>query len=585
MMAISFNNKLLKTFTALALIFAARCNYLYSDTLDVADDKSPARAENRKANCEENKKASREAKKISNKDRRAKKAEKMAERHLEKIAKSEPASPFEVDDDSFKPVCKIDNVVLKNLKDLNLKPAKLCSDAVFLRRVYLDLTGTIPTRDEAAKFINSKDFKKREKLVDSLIGSDDFVTYWTMKFGDNLRIKAEFPINLWPNAAQAYSRYVSKSLEDNVPYDKFVYNMLTSSGSNFRVGEVNFYRAMQARTPESIAGCVALTFMGMRIEKLPAEKQAEIANFFSRMTYKSTKEWKEEIVFYDPSKRASFSGVLPDGKEVKLGPDGDPREEFAKWLTAKGNPYFSRAAANKIWSWLFGTEIVYPVDDMFAENKPASQELLDALASEFEKLDFDLRKFMRMIVLSRTYQQSPIPQSEPVQTRKNFGVYGVRQLDAEVLIDILCKVTGTSETYSSTTPEPYTMLPNYKTAVSLPDGSITTSFLELFGKSPRDTGLFQEKTLAPSPSQRLHMVNSSHIRNKIERGPALKPIFKLGSGRLLDPLYLTVLSRYPTSEEKNIYAKFKLDEKNGSWSKIIDAPWVLFNSEEFLNRH
>ncbi len=585
MMAIYCYRNFFRTLAVLALIFAAGYNYLHSETLDVPEDKSAARAENRLENRKENKKVSREAKKIANKDRRAQRAERMADRHLEKIAKIEPKSPFEVDGDSFKPVCKIDEIVLKNLNERNLKPAKLCSDAVFLRRVYLDLTGTIPTRDEAAKFINSKDFKKREKLVDSLIGSEDFVTYWTMKFGDNFRIKAEFPINLWPNAAQAYSRYLSKSLADNVPYDKFVRDMLTSSGSNFRVGEVNFYRAMQARTPESIAASVALTFMGMRFEKLPEQKRKDMAEFFSRMTYKSTKEWKEEIVFYDPSKRAPFEGTLPDGKKVSMGPEGDPRAAFAEWLTTKGNPYFSRAAANKIWSWLFGTEIVSPVDDMFAENKPVSQEFLDGLAGELEKADYDLRKFIRMIVLSRTYQQSSIPRSEPVETRKNFGVYGIRQLDAEVLIDILCKITGTSETYSSTTPEPYTMLPNYKTAVSLPDGSITTSFLELFGKSPRDTGLFQEKTLTPSPSQRLHMVNSSHIRNKIERGPALKPIFKLGAAKLLDPLYLTVLSRYPTSEEKAIYAKYNLDEKNGAWSKILDAPWVLFNSEEFLNRH
>jgi len=159
------------------------------------------------------------------------------------------------------PASQLDKIVFAKLSSLGIQPV-LCSDAVFVRRVYLDVIGTLPTAKEAREFIQDPDAKnKRRVLIDRLLERDEFADYWAMKWGDTLRIKAEFPVNLWPNAAQAYHRWVRASIAENKPYDKFVREMLTSSGSNFRVGPVNFYRAVQNRTPEGIDTAVALTFM------------------------------------------------------------------------------------------------------------------------------------------------------------------------------------------------------------------------------------------------------------------------------------------------------------------------------------
>ncbi|MFH1265938.1 MAG: DUF1549 domain-containing protein, partial [Planctomycetota bacterium] len=169
------------------------------------------------------------------------------------VASAETASSIFESSAPPAPASKLDKIVFAKLASLDIQPV-LCSDAVFVRRAYLDVIGTLPAAEEAREFIQDPDTKnKRRALIDSLLERDEFADYWSMKWGDILRIKAEFPVNLWPNAAQAYHRWVRASIATNKPYDKFVREMLTSSGSNFRVGPVNFYRAVQSKTPESIA--------------------------------------------------------------------------------------------------------------------------------------------------------------------------------------------------------------------------------------------------------------------------------------------------------------------------------------------
>ena len=264
------------------------------------------------------------------------------------------------------PESQIDKLVLARLSALGIQPA-LCSDAVFVRRAYLDVIGTLPTAKEAREFIQDPDTKnKRRLLIDRLLERDEFADYWAMKWGDILRIKAEFPVNLWPNAAQAYHRWVRASIAENKPYDKFAREMLTSSGSNFRVGPVNFYRAIQNRTPEGIAGAVALTFMGARAESWPKDQLAGMAAFFSQIGYKPTSEWKEENrVLGSRSRcaraqaatsavgtlqraaadqhRAAGGDLSRMASRIKLPPDRDPREVFADWLITPKNPWFTRS--------------------------------------------------------------------------------------------------------------------------------------------------------------------------------------------------------------------------------------------------
>jgi hypothetical protein len=234
------------------------------------------------------------------------------------------------------PETPIDIAVFPALARKGIRPA-YCSDAVFLRRAYLDVIGTLPTADEARAFLTDPSLNKRRALVEQLLERDEFADYWAMKWSDLLRIKAEFPVNLWPNAAQAYHRWLRASLRDNKPYDRFVRELLTSNGSNFRVGPVNFYRAIQDRTPEGIATAVALTFMGTRAENWPSNPLAGMAVFFSQISYKPTREWKEEVVYWNPDKGFTAPtngapaaaaakppvGLLPDKTKVTLAPDRD----------------------------------------------------------------------------------------------------------------------------------------------------------------------------------------------------------------------------------------------------------------------
>ena len=580
-----FLKHLMLSFVAMALsltAYSADAQKQQGDKKQPTQSAQKASADKPKADAKKQATQKASAKKVDQKTSQKLTAEKPKPKPAPK-----PTSPYESSSDAFVPINPIDEIVARHLKLRSLKPARLCSDAVYIRRVYIDLCGTVPDGDQARSFIADKSKDKYEKLVDSLLASEKFAHRMTMRFGDVLRIKAEFPINLWPNAAQAYSRYIYKSISENESYAKMIEKMLVSEGSNFRNGEVNFFRAMQAKNANSIASCVALSLMGMRYEKMSEAEQRNMASFFDRLAYKSTKEWKEEIVYNDPTKRAPFIGMFPDSSTVSLASHQDPREAFAKWLTKKGNPYFSKAAANRIWYWIYGQPIVSPADAMFAENKPANAELLDYLAKYFESTNFDIRKLCKKIVLSRTYRQSFIPRCDPVEAKKYFAVYPVSRIDAEALIDIICKITDSAEIYESTTPEPYTKFPAGESAVALPDGSITTSFLELFGKPSRDTGLDSERVSVPSASQKLHMINSRHIRSKIERSESLRALYSLGGDRFLNGAYLAILNRWPTPQERADFFKIQKTrtKKERNSMHCMDTAWALFNCEEFINRH
>ena len=231
-----------------------------------------------------------------------------------------PRAPYESADP---PLARdaVDRAVFGALKTQGVTPARLSSDAVFVRRVYLDVIGTLPTADEARAFIDDRDASKRSALIDRLLDRDEFADYWAMKWCDMLRVKSEFPINLWPNAVQAYHRWIRTAIRDNVPYDRFARELLTASGSNFRDPAVNFYRAVQSREPSAIASAVALTFMGARAEAWPKARLDGMAAFFSQIGYKPTGEWKEEIVYFDPA----FAPAAAGASARQAGPAGRRR--------------------------------------------------------------------------------------------------------------------------------------------------------------------------------------------------------------------------------------------------------------------
>ncbi len=522
------------------------------------------------------------------------------------------------------PQGKIDELVFGRLTKLGIQPAALCSDEVFVRRVYLDVIGTLPTLQEAQRFLKDRNPHKRLALIDRLLQRDEFADYWALKWSDLLRIKAEFPINLWPNAAQAYHHWVRECIRQNMPYDRFVREMLTANGSNFRVPPVNFYRAVQSREPQAIAQAVALTFMGVRAEKWPKERLAGMAAFFSQVCYKSTNEWKEEIVSFDPDQaapakaEAAVPAVFPDGTLARFSSGQDRRAVFADWLIAPGNPWFARNIVNRVWSWLLGRGIIHEPDDIRPDNPPSNPELLAYLESELVEDKYDLKHIYRLILNSKTYQLSCIPRSDRPEAAANFASYPLRRLEAEVLIDALDQITGMTEQYSSAIPEPFTFIPEGQRSITLPDGSITSSFLEQFGHPSRDTGLESERSNRTMPDQRLHLLNSSHIQRMIQNSAKLRALFqspkskasarsvaiskaarnaKTGKapnyrrpGVVRQPsqavaaLYLTILSRPPTGDELEIAAEY-LRKAPNKRDAHVDLAWALINSAEFLYRH
>jgi hypothetical protein len=508
------------------------------------------------------------------------------------LATAAPGSaptPFEVPGD-LTPESQLDKLVFARLKKLGIQPANLCSDPVFVRRAYLDIIGTLPTGHEAQEFILSQKPNKRRELIDKLLARDEFADYWANKWSDVLRLKAEFPINLWPNAAQAYHQWVRASVRDNKPYDQFARELLASSGSNFRVGPVNFYRAMQNREPQGIAQTVALTLMGTRADKWPTNKLAGMAGFFSQINYKPTGEWKEEIVFFDPAcdiNQLWKTAAFPDGKAARLAPNQDPREVFANWLIDPKNPWFARNAANRVWSWLLGCGIVHEPDDLRPDNPPSNPELLAYLEKELIAAKYDLKQFYRLILNSKTYQLSSIAKSGKPEAAASFASYPLRRLEAEVLIDALNQITGSTEKYSSAIPEPFTFIPEDQRSIALPDGSISSSFLELFGRPPRDTGLESERNNRMTAAQRLHLLNSTHIQRKIEQSQMIK--YQTESKKTLREMaagmYLGILSRFPTEEELKTVEGYSQVGKVRTREAAVDLAWALINSAEFLHRH
>lgn len=498
-----------------------------------------------------------------------------------------PVTPYETKEFAVSE-SQVDRLVFAAQRKAGIEVALPCSDEVFVRRVFLDLIGLPPSADDARAFLESKRPEKRAELIDQLLARPDYTDYWTMRWCDALRVKSEFPINLWPNAVQSYQKWIRDCVDSNLPLDRMARETLTASGSNFRVPQVNFLRAVQGRGTQPLAAAVALTWMGTRIETWPADRRAGLEALFSKVIYKPTAEWKEEIVCLDPAPGGPLNAVLPDGRKIKIQPGQDPRLAFADWLFAPNNRWFARAAVNRYWAWTFGRGIVHEPDDIHPGNPPSVPGLLDHLEKEFVSSGYDPKKLLRLIMNSRVYQLSPVARSADPKSASLFASYPVRRLEAEVLLDAICMLTGTTEGYNSPIPEPFTYIPPSARSVNLADASITSPFLEMFGRSQRDSGRMMERSNNMSDAQRLHLLNSSQVQGKIERSWKIKSLLQ---GKRREPavvirdVWLAVLSRPPSFNEEQEALAHMRDGKLGLKQAIDDVVWALVNSKEFLYRH
>ena len=416
------------------------------------------------------------------------------------------------------------------------------TDSVMARRLHLDLAGRIPTKEEAQAYAASDDPGKRAALVERLLASDGFADFWAMRFCDILRVKSEFPINLWPNAVYVYHARVRRFVAENEPWDEFGRELLVSQGSDFRDAEVNFFRATDRRTPEGWAEAVAQTFLGIAPDALPAERRASMARHFATLRIKNTREWKEEIVFAEGE---------------------DTRGELCDEVFGRCRAEVESAFRGLVRGWIFG---------------PGPRP-----SAKGGRLG--LKDVLREIVLSDEYARGSVT-----------GGFPARRIDAEVLDDVICTLSDSKRDYQSPAPEPFTFLPKDRHTVCIEDGSISSSFLTLFGRPARDTGLQSERSSDVTPKQRLYLFNSGRLHGMLGRvampgGWKDNPLAKLPMRQRVDDLYWRVLSRAPSDDERSRVIdlwKSRGGGKKGSKARsgdlLRDVAWCLFNTKEFLFR-
>lgn len=447
-----------------------------------------------------------------------------------------------------------------------------CSDEVFLRRAYLTVTGALPTPQQAVEFIEDQSSNKRQVLIDKLLESELGLKYMQMRWGDILRIKSEFPSNLWPNGVQAYNRWIYEQLMNNVPYDKMVRSLLLSTGSNFRSPAANFYRGFQTRNSKNIYDNINLLFLGNR----ECYDNGNIC--FSQIKYKSTKEWKEEIIYLDIHKRAPYNQIeLGDDTTFYLRQDSDWREPYVMWLTSPKNRRFAEVMVNRMWFWVFGKGIVHEPDDWRDDNPPSDPELLKELTDYFLAQNFDMRAMMKRILLSDKFNSKAAPE----------GDYTPQRLPAEVIVDAMASVTNIWSTYTSRVPEPFTFYPPRTRSTHLGDATVSSSELELFGKVSRDVSLESQRNNAITSRQLLYLMNSSALENRIRKSPTLQKIYIQSANieQLADNITLLTLSRRATTAEVEMYRQYMEQNQLPMMEVAVDIMWMQINSNEFLYNH
>ena len=499
---------------------------------------------------------------------------------------------------------KIDELAAAKWQKLGIPPSDLCSDPEFIRRVFLDAIGTLPTADEVRAFLADKDPQKRSKLIDRLLERPEFADYWALKWGDLLRIKSEYPVNVWPKAVQVYYRWLHDSMVQNKPYDQFARELLTANGSNFRRGAANYYRAVQNRDPLTFAETTSLVFMGARIgcarchghpsENWTLDDQLGLAAFFGKVSIKTTLEWKEEIVYsnpkaalWHPKTRQLVKPRFLGGDVLELPPEEDPRAKLADWLTSPQNPWFAKCIVNRVWFWLLGRGIVHEPDDLRPTNPPQNPELLDYLEKELVGHKYDLKHVFRLILNSRTYQLSS--KTNPLNEKDVacFSHYPVKRLSAEQLLDALCQATETTDSFASWIPVPPTILPAGAKAAQISDGDIDSTFLQLFGRPARDTCYEGERSADTSLRQSLHLIASGHVEGKVANSPRIQRLFqaKRADPEIVEEVYLATLSRFPKEEEKRKVVEYLAKNKDARVQAVQDLLWATLNSKEFLSNH
>jgi hypothetical protein len=485
----------------------------------------------------------------------------------------------------------VDTHSFSKLKQLQILPSEVCTDEEFLRRAYLDLAGRLPQIDETQEFLANKAGDRRAKLVDSLLDHDDFAEFWTLKWSDILRSNSK---KLTTTGVHKFQRWVYDGVRTDVGLDKLAHELLTASGSVFENPAASYWRA--SRDPNDATETTAQLFLGIRIQcakchNHPFEKWSQdnyygIAAAFTRIGRQKGAKPDEEIIHVtrsgeikQPRTGKTMKVHLLLTGDVDVPADQDRRRVFADWLVSPDNPFFAKAAVNRIWGHLMGRGIVEPVDDFRDSNPPSNAVLLDSLAEQFAKNGFSRKWAIRTIMSSRVYQLS----SKKNDFNADDEIYAShatpRLLSAEQLLDAICQVTDVAEKFKG--------LPAGTRAVALPDPPTDHYFLKVFGQPQREMACQCERSSESNLSQALQMINGPTVHNKLRADNGrIHQMVKGGKKdeEIITTLYLAALSRNPVEAELNASRKHIA----GSTDRMLaleDVGWAILNSKEFLFQH
>jgi hypothetical protein len=492
----------------------------------------------------------------------------------------------------------IDTLVNENLHKLRILPSGICTDEEFVRRAYIDVVGLYPKPDEIRSFLADANPKKREALIDTLLQRKEFTELWVMKWAELLQIRSNIPGNnnrppFYKNAL-LYHNWLSERIAKNVPLDDIVVELLSATGGTVSNPPVNFYQTEldQLKLTEN----VAQVFMGMRIQcaqchnhpfdRWTMDDYYGFKAFFSQIGRKNTDDPQEVIIFNSKSgesrhfvTNAVMKPKFLGGDTPEIKPGEDRRRVLAEWLVSPKNPYFARNIANITWAHFFGIGIVDPVDDVRVSNPPSNPELLASLAESLVASKYDMRKLVRDICTSMTYQRSTKVNETNAGDKKNFSHAQVRRVRAEVLLDAISQITET--------PNKFQGLPLGARAVQIADGAVSNYFLTTFGRAKRESVCSCEVKMEPTLSQALHLMNGDAVNDRIRQGKVVAKLIeaKKSDREIVEDLFLRVFGRQPHDKEWQSIQQTLASVPDQRQQALEDVFWALMNSKEFYFNH
>ena len=497
----------------------------------------------------------------------------------------------------------IDDLVLEKLRELNLPPSPRSTDSEFLRRAFLDTIGVPPTADETRAFLADRSAGKRDALIEGLLARPEFIDYWSYRWSDLLLVNSD---KLPPTAMWAYYNWIRKNVAANTPWDRFVRDLVTATGSTLDHGAGNFY--ILHDEPTKMAETVSVAFLGFSIncakchnhplEKWTNDEYFGFANLFARTRSKRGVAPDEQIIFsategdlVQPLTGRPQAPKPLDAAPISLSAKEDRRAPLAAWLTSPKNEQFSKTIVNRVWANFFGLGLVESVDDIRVANPASNEKLFTATAAHLVKNQFDLKALMRTILQSETYQRSSLALPENQADTRYLARFYPRRLKAEVLLDAFSAATAVPTTFRIDARNANRglgrMYPEGFRALQLPDSNVASYFLKSFGRPERLATCECERTSEPSMAQALHLANGDTLNDKLaKKGNRLDQLLakKMSAEDLLEETYLLTLNRPPTLAEKTKLTQ-TLATAADRRPALEDLFWSLLSSREFLFNH